>query len=144
MDCARRPSCRGCARTSKRPRRCSSTENGVIRIGGGAGFAGDRIEPAVDLAERGRLDYLAFECLAERTLAYGHLARMADPARGYDPRIEKRLGAVLKACVANRTVIITNMGVANPIAAGRVTIELARRMGLKLRVAVIEGDEITH
>lgn len=116
----------------------------MIRIGGGAGFAGDRIEPAVDLAERGRLEYLAFECLAERTLAYGHLARMADPARGFDPRIEKRLGAVLQACRANRTAIITNMGVANPGAAGRVTVELARRMGLKLRVAVIEGDEITQ
>ena len=116
----------------------------TIRIGGGAGFAGDRIDPAVDLAERGRLDFLAFECLAERTLAYGHLARMADPARGYDPRIEKRLGAVLQACFANRTTIITNMGVANPSAAGRVAVELAKRMGLKLRIAVVEGDEITH
>jgi hypothetical protein len=115
----------------------------TLRIGAGAGFAGDRIDPAVDLAERGRLDFLAFECLAERTLAYGHLARMDDPAKGYDPRIERRLGAVLQACVANGTVIITNMGVANPRAAGRVAIELARRMGLKVRIAVVEGDDLT-
>ena len=47
----------------------------TLRIGAGAGFAGDRIDPARDLAERGVLDYLAFECLAERTLAYGHLQR---------------------------------------------------------------------
>ena len=60
----------------------------TLRIGAGAGFAGDRIDPAVDLARHGRLDFLAFECLAERTLAYGHLARMADPQKGYDPRIE--------------------------------------------------------
>ncbi|MDZ4237885.1 MAG: acyclic terpene utilization AtuA family protein, partial [Hydrogenophaga sp.] len=36
------------------------------RIGSGAGYAGDRIDPALDLAERGELDALVFECLAER------------------------------------------------------------------------------
>ncbi len=114
-----------------------------LRIGAGAGFAGDRIEPARDLAERGRLDALAFECLAERTLAFGHLARRADPDKGYHALIERRLGAVLAACVAQGTTIITNMGVANPVAAGRVVVDLARRMGLKLRVAVVEGDDLT-
>jgi len=33
------------------------------------GFSGDRIEPAVVLAEKGELDYLILECLAERTIA---------------------------------------------------------------------------
>ena len=32
-----------------------------IRIGGGAGYSGDRIEPAVELAEKGDIDYLVFE-----------------------------------------------------------------------------------
>ncbi len=114
-----------------------------LRIGAGADFAGDRFDPARDLAERGRLDALAFECLAERTLAYGHLARRADPAKGYNPQIERRLGAVLAACVAQGTTILTNMGVANPVAAGRAVVELARRQGLKLRVAVVEGDDLT-
>ena len=36
-----------------------------IRIGSGAGYAGDRIEPAVELMEKGNLDYIIFECLAE-------------------------------------------------------------------------------
>jgi hypothetical protein len=115
----------------------------VVRIGAGAGFAGDRIDPAQDLAERGNLDYLVFECLAERTLAYGHLQRSQDPSRGYNPLLEKRLAAVLQACVKNGTTIVTNMGVANPQAAGRVAIELARRMGLSIRVAVVEGDDVT-
>ena len=42
-----------------------------IRIGSGAGYAGDRIEPAVELMEKGNLDYIIFECLAERTIAIG-------------------------------------------------------------------------
>ena len=114
-----------------------------MRIGAGAGFAGDRIDPAVDLAERGRLDFLAFECVAERTLAYGHLARMADPNKGYHALIDRRLGAVLAACVKNKTTIVTNMGVANPRGAGRAAVELAKRLGLKVRIAVVEGDDIT-
>ncbi len=56
-----------------------------LRIGTGAGFSGDRIEPAVDLAARGELDYLVFECLAERTIALAQQARRADPEAGYDP-----------------------------------------------------------
>ena len=41
----------------------------TIRIGSGAGYGGDRIEPAIDLIRKGNLDYIIFECLAERTIA---------------------------------------------------------------------------
>ena len=51
-----------------------------IRIGSGAGYAGDRIEPAVELMEKGNLDYIIFECLAERTVAIGQQDKEKDPA----------------------------------------------------------------
>ena len=70
----------------------------TIRIGAGAGFAGDRIEPAIDLAERGDLDFLVFECLAERTIALAQQAKLADPASGYDRMLERRMRAVLAPC----------------------------------------------
>jgi hypothetical protein len=57
----------------------------TVRIGAGAGYSGDRIEPAVELAEKGALDYLVFECLAERTIALAQLARRQGPNAGYDP-----------------------------------------------------------
>jgi hypothetical protein len=66
-----------------------------IRIGCGAGFSKDRIEPAVELAKSGDLDYLVFECLAERTIAYAQLRKLADPNAGYDLLLEKRLREVL-------------------------------------------------
>ena len=47
----------------------------TLKIGSGAGYSGDRIEPAVELAEKGGLDYLVFECLAERTIALGSRPR---------------------------------------------------------------------
>lgn len=55
------------------------SSNSTIRVGTGAGFSDDRIEPAVDLAERGKLDYLVFECLAERTIARENLTRLKNP-----------------------------------------------------------------
>ena len=84
-----------------------------IRVGTGAGFSDDRIEPAVDLAERGKLDYLVFECLAERTIARENLARLKDPERGYTPYLAERFQAVLPACMKNGVRIVTNMGAAN-------------------------------
>ncbi|MBL8388970.1 MAG: DUF1446 domain-containing protein [Hydrogenophaga sp.] len=113
------------------------------RIGAGAGYAGDRIDPAVALAEHGRLDALVFECLAERTIALAQLRRRADPAQGYDPLLAARLRAVLPACLANGTTIVTNMGAANPLAAGQAALAVARELGLpRLRVAVVLGDDV--
>jgi hypothetical protein len=54
----------------------------TIRIGAGAGYAADRWEPALELIETSRLDYLCFECLAERTIAMGQMERRRDPERG--------------------------------------------------------------
>src|SRR5437762_7359206 len=97
----------------------------AIRIGAGAGYSGDRIEPAVELAVKGRLDYLVFECLAERTIALAQQARSQDPAAGFDPLLAARMRAVLPACRANGVKLITNMGAANPLAAGEATRRVA-------------------
>src|ERR1700757_3364672 len=70
----------------------------TIRIGSGAGYSGDRIEPAVELAEKGDIEYLVFECLGERTVALAQQARMKNPALGYDPLLEERMRAVLPLC----------------------------------------------
>ncbi len=115
----------------------------ILRLGAGAGFQGDRIAPAVDLAERGKLDYLIFECLGERTIALAQQARSVDPTKGYDPLLERRMRAVLPACVRNSTRIVTNMGAANPLAAAEKTRAVARELGLTgLKVAAVMGDDI--
>ena len=116
----------------------------TFRIGTGAGFSADRLEPAVDLVERGKLDAIVFECLGERTMAFAHRDRMADPKRGYNAQLARRMQALLAPCRAAGTVMITNMGAANPRAAAERTIEIARALGLKgLKVACIEGDDVS-
>jgi hypothetical protein len=115
----------------------------TIRIGSGAGYSGDRIEPAVELAEKGRIDYLVFECLGERTVALAQQTRMKNPDGGYDPLLEERMRAVLPLCAAKGIKIVTNMGAANPEAAARKTAEIARSLGLsRLKVAAIVGDDV--
>jgi len=115
----------------------------AVRIGSGAGYSGDRIEPAVELAERGDIQYLAFECLAERTIAIAQQARLADASQGYDPLLADRMAAVLPICVAKRIKIITNMGAANPAAAAAKVAEIARRTGVgALRIATVTGDDV--
>ncbi len=115
----------------------------TLRIGSGAGYSGDRIDPAQDLAERGALDVLVFECLAERTIALAQLRRAQDPRQGFDPLLTERMRAVLPACLRQRTRIITNMGAAHPEAAGQAVLGVARDLGLpRLRVAVVTGDDV--
>ena len=115
----------------------------TIRVGSGAGYSGDRIEPAVELAEKGGLDYLVFECLAERTIALAQQVRMKDPNAGYDPLLAARMRAVLAVCARNKVKIVTNMGAANPAAAAEATRAIARELGLKgLKVAAVTGDDV--
>ncbi len=116
----------------------------TFRIGTGAGFSSDRLEPAVDLVERGKLDAIVLECLGERTVAFGHRDRMADPKRGYNSLLERRMRALLPACRKAGTTMITNMGAANPRAAAERTLAIARELGLKgLKIACIEGDNVS-
>ena len=115
----------------------------TIRIGSGAGYSGDRIEPAVELAEKGEIQYLVFECLGERTVALAQQARMKNPDGGYDPLLEQRMLAVLPACAAKGIKIVTNMGAANPAAAARKTREIASSLGLSsLKIAAVIGDDV--
>lgn len=113
------------------------------RIGSGAGYSGDRIDPAHDLAERGQLNALVFECLAERTIALAQLRRSGNPQQGYDPLLRERMQAVLPACHAQGCTIISNMGAANPMAAGQAVVAVAQERGLRgVKVGVVEGDDV--
>jgi hypothetical protein len=114
-----------------------------IRIGAGAGYAGDRIEPAIEIMEKGNLDYIIFECLAERTIAIGQLQKINNPSKGYNELLEYRMKKILPVWAEKKVKVITNMGSANPLAAARVVKKLAEDMGIKgLKIAAVLGDDI--
>ncbi|MFC7687072.1 acyclic terpene utilization AtuA family protein [Ureibacillus sp. GCM10028918] len=114
----------------------------MIRIGSGAGFSGDRLEAAVLLAEKGNLDYLILECLAERTIALAQKRKLSNPKLGYDPLLEKRMELLLPVISKNKVRIISNMGAANPVAAAEKVVEMAESLGISLKVAAVIGDDV--
>ena len=113
-----------------------------LRVGAGAGFSGDRLEPALVLAQRGGVDYLVLECLGERTVALAQLHKSRDPTRGYDPLLERRMEMLLPHLRRHGVRLISNLGAANPVAAAEAVIALARREQVPVRVAVVTGDDV--
>ena len=111
-----------------------------VRVGAGAGYAGDRWEPALELVEKGGIDYLVFECLAERTIAREALTRLHNPELGYNPGLVERMRAVLPECLRRGVRIVTNMGAANPLAAARRIRQEAADLGINdVPCAVVLG-----
>jgi hypothetical protein len=113
-----------------------------MRIGSGAGFSGDRLDAPVTLLERGALDYLALECLAERTIALAQLRRRNDPAAGYDPRLSRRIEPLLPSLRRHGVRLLSNLGAANPLGAGEAIVALARKLDVPVKVAVVTGDDV--
>ena len=114
-----------------------------IRIGAGASYAGDRIEPANDLAARGELDYLVYECLAERTIALAQLERLKDLSKGYNELLDDRFRPALPHCKRNGTRVITSMGAANPIGAAEHTARIIEELDLApMKAAAVIGDDV--
>ncbi len=120
----------------------------MFRIGNGAGFSGDRIDapgPVVDtLIARGGPAAMFFEVLGERTVALAQLEKRRDPARGFEPMLERLLEPILEKCARHGISIIGNFGAANPAGAARAIARLAERLGLgDLRIGVVEGDDLS-
>ena len=118
-----------------------------VRIGNCAGFSGDRIDapgPVVDtLIAAGGPAAVFFETLGERTIALAQLERRRDPARGYEPMLERLVAPILRRCADAHIPILGNFGAANPPAAAALIARLAEAQGLPgLRIAVIAGDDV--
>jgi hypothetical protein len=115
-----------------------------VRIGNGCGFWGDNLDAPVALAERGRLDYLTLEYLAELTMSILAQQKARNPDAGYAHDfldVLERLGPALKA--QPHLKIVTNAGGMNPPACAARAREVLGRAGLRDRaVAVVRGDDL--
>ena len=80
------------------------------RTGCGAGFADDRVPPGMEIVERGELDYLAMQCLAECTIARETLDRAKDPGKGYTLVLLERMEAIMPPALQHGIKIVTNGG----------------------------------
>ncbi|MDB5855295.1 MAG: hypothetical protein JWR22_3336 [Herminiimonas sp.] len=118
----------------------------TLRIGTGSAWWGDRVEPAGLNAERGELDYLCFETMAEATVSAAQVRARRDPDfPGYDTHLDARMRAVLPACMRKGTRIISNQGWINPRGAAERVVQLLQEAGIRgVKVAAVEGSLITE
>jgi hypothetical protein len=114
---------------------------GMVRIGCGAGFAGDRLEPAVDLVRRGDLDWLVLECLAERTIALGRRT-LLHGGPGYDALLLRRMELLAPVLAGSGTRVVTNAGSADPHGAAVALAELFGRCAPGIVTAAVTGDDV--
>uniref|UniRef100_A0A7I4EKM2 Uncharacterized protein n=1 Tax=Physcomitrium patens TaxID=3218 RepID=A0A7I4EKM2_PHYPA len=116
----------------------------VVRIGCGAGFAGDRPNAALRLLQQvPDMHYLVLECLAERTLSTRYEAFVAG-GKGYDPRISEWMRLLLPETAKRGVCLITNMGAVDPLGAQEEVLKLAAELGHSITVAVAYEVLDTH
>ena len=121
-----------------------ATNDRIVRIGCGAGFWGDSDSGAAQLVERGNIDYLVFDFLAEITMSLLTRARQKDPELGYAVDfVSKVMRRLLKDIVARKIKVVTNAGGVNPRGCQKALEALMRELGVTARVAVVLGDDVS-
>lgn len=114
-----------------------------VRVANGAGYAGDRLEAGEILIQRGNIDYLTFECLAERTIGLCQQDKLHNPNLGYSRLSDQRLRRTLKLAKEHGVKIISNLGAANPEAAIRLIQRICEEQNITgLKLAAVTGDNV--
>ena len=124
-------------------RRDGNRADNLLRLGAGSACPGERLEPAIELVEKGNIDYIVFDSLSESEMLAFERHKMSQPDEGYDTYTERRLRAIWPQCARNGIRIIGNMGAANPRGAQDLAIRVARDLGLGgQKVAAVLGDNV--
>ena len=114
----------------------------TLRIGGASAFWGDSNEGVVQLVERGDVDVLVFDYLAELTMSIMAAARAKNPELGYATDFVAALVPVLARIRERGIKVLSNAGGINPQACARALRQAAQAAGVPLRIAVVEGDDL--
>lgn len=113
-----------------------------LRIGNASGFYGDRFGALEEMLTGGPLDVLTGDYLAELTMLILGRDRLKDPGRGYAKTFLRQLETGLGLAAERGVRIVTNAGGLNPAGLADAVRELADKVGVPVRVAHVEGDDL--
>ncbi|WP_217236896.1 acyclic terpene utilization AtuA family protein [Streptomyces sp. AC555_RSS877] len=113
-----------------------------LRIGNASGFYGDRFDAMREMLTGGELDVLTGDYLAELTMLILGRDRLKDPGTGYARTFLRQLEDCLGLAHERGVRIVANAGGLNPAGLARAVRELAERLGIPVRVAHVEGDDL--
>jgi len=115
-----------------------------LRLGSCSAYENDHLDAAVALAESGKIDYLIFDCLSEKTISEANLRKIRGDI-GYDVFLEEKLRAVLPGSIRHGVKLIANAGAADVEGAARVTTKVCQELGLSgVKVCYVLGDNVLN
>ena len=122
----------------------SESKGRIVRIGGASGFWGDSSVAAPQLVLGGNIDYLVFDYLAELTMAIMAGQRAKKPEMGYATDfVDVAMRSVLPELAKRGIKVVANAGGINPQGCADALARVMDELGVKLKVAVVEGDDVS-
>jgi hypothetical protein len=114
----------------------------AVRIANCSGFFGDRLSAAKEMVEGGDIDVLTGDWLAELTMLILHKQKARNAEAGYASTFLLQMEQVLATCIAKGIKVVTNAGGLNPAGCAEKVRDIAAKLGLEVKVAHIEGDDL--
>ncbi|MEV6398013.1 acyclic terpene utilization AtuA family protein [Streptomyces sp. NPDC051907] len=116
----------------------------MLRIANASGFYGDRFEAVREMLTDGPVDVLTGDYLAELTMLILGRDRLKDPSLGYAKTFLRQLEENLGLAHERGVKIVANAGGLNPAGLAAAVRELAGRVGVPVKVAHVEGDDLAE
>ena len=116
--------------------------NKKVRIGCASAFWGDTSTAAKQLVEKGDLDYLVFDFLAEVTMSILARAKLKDSDKGFAGDFLTQIEPLLPKIKQKGIKILTNAGGINPISCRTMLERAAKKEGIDLKIAIVIGDDL--
>lgn len=113
-----------------------------LRIANCSGFFGDRLDAAKEMVEGGPIDFLTGDYLAELTMLVLYKTRQAKSSEGYARTFLSQMEQVLGTCIDKGIKVVSNAGGLNPKGLAEQIEALASRLGVPVKVAYVEGDDL--
>jgi len=114
----------------------------TLRVANCSGFYGDRHSAPRELLDGGPIDVLTGDYLAELTMLILWRSRGRDPAKGYATSFLRQMEECLGLAVERGVKVVANAGGLNPAGLAAELRALAGRLGVPIRVAHVEGDDL--